>query len=214
MRKTESPVKRERLPFLVGAVVITAAIALLNISGLTLGAAVLAAGIFWFFRDPERIIPEGDHLVVSPADGKVLSVTEVDEDRFLKDRAKKISIFLNIFDVHVNRIPASGRIREITYQPGTFLAADKDLASKHNEQNAVFLETGSGRKMVFIQVAGLVARRIVCWVREGQEVSRGERFGMIRFGSRTDIFLPLDTEIRVSPGDRVKGGSSIIGAFK
>ncbi len=123
--KKESPVKRARLPFLVGAVVLAAAIALLNITWLTVLGALLTVEVFWFFRDPERTIPQGENLVVSPADGKILSVTETDEHRFLNKRAKKISIFLNIFDVHVNRLPASGKIRGITYQPGKFLAANK-----------------------------------------------------------------------------------------
>lgn len=187
---------------------------MLNIPWLTGIGALLASGVFWFFRDPERIIPQGENLVVSPADGKILSITETEEHRFLKKKAKKISIFLNIFDVHVNRLPASGKILGITYQPGKFLPANKDLASKENEQNAVFLETESGHKMVFIQVAGLIARRILCWVKDEEQVTRGDRFGMIRFGSRTDIFLPLDTDIKVSPGDQVKGGSTIIGILK
>ena len=187
---------------------------MLNIPWLTGIGVLLASGVFWFFRDPERIIPQGDNLVVSPADGKILSITETEEPRFLKKKAKKISIFLNIFDVHVNRLPASGKILGITYQPGKFLPANKDLASKENEQNAVFLETESGHKMVFIQVAGLIARRILCWVKDEEQVTRGDRFGMIRFGSRTDIFLPLETDIKVSPGDQVKGGSTIIGILK
>lgn len=211
MSKEPSAVVRERLPFLIGVTVLTAAVALLNIAWLTVVVGALALQTFWFFRDPDRIIPAGEGLIVSPADGKIIAVSEVKEERFLKDRAIKVSIFLNLFDVHVNRIPCSGRIRGIVYQPGKFLAANKDLASTENEQNAILLETPSGVKIVFVQVAGLVARRIVCWTKEGDEVERGARFGMIRFGSRTDLFLPLGTEIKVTPGQKVKGGASVIG---
>jgi phosphatidylserine decarboxylase len=212
--KDKSPVARERLPFLVGAVILTAVVASFQIVWLTVVMGALAVQTFWFFRDPDRIIPPGEGLIVSPADGKIIGVTEAKEERFLKERAIKVSIFLNLFDVHVNRVPCSGRIRGIHYQPGTFLAANKDLASTQNEQNAVLLETPSGVKLVFVQVAGLVARRILCWVKEGDAVERGLRFGMIRFGSRTDLFLPLGTEIKVRPGQKVKGGSSIIGVLK
>jgi len=212
--KEQSPVVRERLPFLIGVTLLTVAVAFLKMAWLTVAVAALALQTFWFFRDPNRIVPAGEGLIVSPADGKIIEVSEAKEERFLKDRAIKVSIFLNLFDVHVNRIPCSGRIRGIVYQPGKFLAANKDLASTENEQNAILLETPSGVKIVFVQVAGLVARRIVCWTKEGDEVERGARFGMIRFGSRTDLFLPLGTEIKVQLGQKVKGGSSIIGVLK
>ncbi len=214
MTQEPSPVVRERLPFLIGVTLLTAAVAFLKIVWLTVVVAAVAVQTFWFFRDPDRIIPAGEGLIVSPADGKIIELSEAKEERFLKDRAIKVSIFLNLFDVHVNRIPCSGRIRGIHYQPGTFLAANKDLASTENEQNALLLETPSGAKLVFVQVAGLVARRIICWVKEGDGVERGFRFGMIRFGSRTDLFLPLGTEIKVRLGQKVKGGSSIIGVLK
>ncbi len=214
MEKNISAVRRERLPFLAGSLILTIAVAFLQVTWLTVFFGLLTVQVFWFFRDPQRTVPDGKNLVVSPADGKVVVVAEAEEERFLKGKAKKISIFLNVFDVHVNRVPSTGRVLAITYQPGKFLAADKALASTENEQNAVFLETDSGHRMVFIQIAGLIARRIVCWTREGSQLERGERYGMIRFGSRTDIFLPLDTEIKVSLGDRVKGGTSVIGVLK
>ncbi|MEK6683259.1 MAG: phosphatidylserine decarboxylase family protein [Nitrospirota bacterium] len=214
MTKESSPVVRERLPFLIGVTILTVVVASFKIIWLTVVMGALALQTFWFFRDPDRIVPAGEGLIVSPADGRIIELSEVKEERFLKDRAIKVSIFLNLFDVHVNRIPCTGRIRGMHYQPGTFLPANKDLASTENEQNAILLETPSGAKLVFVQVAGLVARRIVCWVKEGDAVERGVRFGMIRFGSRTDLFLPLGTEIKVRLGQKVKGGSSIIGAFK
>jgi phosphatidylserine decarboxylase len=210
----QSPVVRERLPFLIGVTLLTVAVAFLNIAWLTVIMAALAVQTFWFFRDPHRVIPAGDGLIVSPADGRIVEVSEAKEERFLKDRAIKVSIFLNLFDVHVNRIPCSGRIVGMRYQRGRFLAANKDLASTENEQNAILLETPSGAKLVFVQVAGLVARRIVWWVKEGDAVERGARFGMIRFGSRTDLFLPLGTDVQVRLGQKVKGGSSIIGVLK
>lgn len=209
-----SRVSRERRPFLIGAALITLAVAALQITWLTLAVAVLALWVFWFFRDPERSIPSDEGLIVAPADGKIVDISEVQEDRFLKTRAIKVSIFLNIFNVHVNRVPCSGLILNIRYQAGKFLAASKALASKENEQNAVLLEMPSGVRVVFIQVAGLIARRIVCWAKKDDKVERGDRFGMIRFGSRTDLFLPLGTEIRVKLGDKVQGGSSIIGVLK
>lgn len=209
-----SPVSRERLPFLAGSLLLTAVVAMFKLHWLTGLFGILTIFIFNFFRDPGRTVPAGAKLIVSPADGTIVGVSEVREDRFIKDRAVKISIFLNIFNVHVNRIPCSGRIRGMYYQPGTFLAASKELASTENEQNAVFLETTEGAKLVFVQVAGLVARRIVCWIKEGEVVERGARFGMIRFGSRTDLFLPIGTEIKVTPGDKVKGAETIIGVLK
>lgn len=214
MRKERSPVVRERLPFLIGVTVLTAAVASLKIAWLTAIAGLLALQTFWFFRDPERVIPSGEGLVLSPADGRIIEVSEAKEERFLKDRAIKVSIFLNLFDIHVNRIPCSGRIGGIQYQPGKFIPANKDRASAENEQNAILLETPSGVKVVFVQVAGFVARRIVCWIKEGDTVERGRRFGMIRLGSRADLFLPLGTELKVAVGQKVKGGASIIGVLK
>lgn len=214
MTRESSPVRRERLPFLIGVIVLAVAVAFAKILWLTILTALLALQTIWFFRDPRRTIPDGEELIVSPADGKIVEVSEAKEERFLKDRAVKVSIFLNLFDVHVNRIPCTGRIRGIQYQPGKFLAASKALASTENEQNALLLETPSGARLVFVQVAGLVARRIVCWVKEGDRVQKGDRFGMIRFGSRTDLFLPPGTEIRVRKGQKVKGGSSVIGTLK
>lgn len=211
MPYSQSPVARERLPFLIGAVTITVAVSLLKISWLTAVVGVLAALVFWFFRDPERSGPADEGVVLSPADGRIVGIEEISEDRFLKERAIRISIFLNIFNVHVNRIPCSGKIKEIAYQPGQFLMAHRSDASLKNEQNAMLLERSSGGKILFVQIAGWIARRIVCWKRPGDLVQQGERFGMIRFGSRTDIYLPLEAQIRVKVGDHVKGGLSVIG---
>ena len=189
----------------------TLAVSLFKIEWLTLGAGAIALLIFWFFRDPERTPPAGERLILSPADGRVMRIVESDEPRFLKDRAIQVSVFLSPLNVHVNRIPCSGRILEVAYQPGRFLSAQRDQASLENEQNAILLETAVGTRIVFVQIAGFLARRIVCWIKPGDPVKQGARFGMIRFGSRMDLFLPLSTRLSVRIGDRVKGGLTIIG---
>ena len=211
MRETQSLVARERRPFLIGATIIVVAISFLKIVWLTVGVGLLASLVFWFFRDPERSTQVDERLILSPADGRVVGIEEMSEDRFLKERTIRISIFLNIFNVHVNRIPCSGKIKEVFYQPGQFLMAHRKDASLKNEQNAILLERRSGGKILFVQIAGWVARRIVCWIVIGDQVRQGERFGMIRFGSRTDLYLPLETQVRVKVGDHVKGGLSVIG---
>ena len=166
-----------------------------------------------FFRNPERHSPAGEDLVVSPADGTVIYVGEVDEPRILKGRAMKVSIFMSVFNVHVNRMPESGKITEIHYNKGKFISANKDKASLENEQNALVIETDKGRKIMFVQIAGLVARRIVCWVKPGDRLRRGERFGLIMFGSRLDIYLPLGSEVKLKPGDKTKAGETIVGVL-
>ncbi|MEO5657038.1 MAG: phosphatidylserine decarboxylase family protein [Nitrospiria bacterium] len=185
-----------------------------------LGWAIAAATLFglalfvlWFFRNPERTIPSEPGAIVSPADGRVLSIERVYESRVLKEDMQRISIFMGLTDVHVNRIPAGGRIVGMVYNPGKFVSAFKEKASLDNEQHALVLETTEGQRMVFVQIAGLVARRIVTWVREGDLVQRGTRYGLIRFGSRMDVYLPLGTRIRVKPGERVAGGSSVLGVW-
>lgn len=166
-----------------------------------------------FFRNPERHPPAGENLVVSPADGVVIFVGEVDEPRILKGRAMKVSIFMNVFNVHVNRMPESGRITEIHYNKGKFISANKEKASLDNEQNALVMETDKGRKIMFVQIAGLVARRIVCWVKPGDHLMRGERFGLIMFGSRLDIYLPVGSEVKLKPGDKTRAGETIVGVL-
>ena len=178
-----------------------------------IAAAILTVFVSWFFRNPPRVIPQGPGLVVSPGDGKVLAVEQDFEPRYLKERAVRISIFLNVFDVHINRIPCEGIIEDVQYQPGLFLVASKPQATLKNEQNAVMIKTAKGAKVLCVQVAGLIARRIVWWVNPKDRAVRGERYGLIRFGSRMDTYLPLDTAIKVAVGDRVKGGESILGVL-
>jgi phosphatidylserine decarboxylase len=174
-------------------------------------AGILTLFVSWFFRNPPRVIPQGARLVVAPGDGKVLAVDEEFEPRYLKDHAIRISIFLNVFDVHINRIPCEGTIEDVQYQPGLFLVASKPSATLKNEQNAVMIKAVGEAKVLCVQVAGLIARRIVCWVNPKDRAVRGERYGLIRFGSRMDTYLPIGTAIKVAVGDRVKGGETILG---
>lgn len=181
---------------------------------IAIAAGALTLFVSWFFRNPSRVIPQGAGLVVSPGDGKVLAVEEEFEPRYLKDRSVRISIFLNVFDVHINRIPCEGMIEDVQYQPGLFLVASKPHATLKNEQNAVMIKTVKGAKVLCVQVAGLIARRIVWWVNPKDPAVRGERYGLIRFGSRMDTYVPVGTAIRIAVGDRVKGGETILGELR
>jgi phosphatidylserine decarboxylase len=167
---------------------------------------LLAAFFLWFFRDPDRRIPSGSGLVVSPADGVVTETARIDTPQGPR---KRISIFLNVFDVHVNRSPISGTLTSVQYQKGLYLNAMDATSAERNEQNIVTVQ-GEGIEIVFKQIAGLIARRIVFNYREGDKVERGQRVGLIKFGSRTDIILPGEAEILVKNGQRVKGGASVL----
>jgi phosphatidylserine decarboxylase len=163
---------------------------------------LLAAFCLYFFRDPDRTIPDGS-VAVSPADGKIVAVRTDDPS------SSRISIFLNVFDVHVNRAPIAGAITKIEYTKGQFLVASREVASSQNERNTFTIE-GQGTRVGFSQIAGLIARRIVCYKKPGDQVAKGERVGLIKFGSRVDVFLGPEWEITVKPGERVAGGSSIL----
>lgn len=170
---------------------------------------VLAVWVVAFFRDPERAWSRGEGLIVAPADGKVVSVTQVDEPAFFHGRAERISIFMNVFDCHVNRYPTDGTVAYRHYNPGEFGHAGADKASLSNEQSSIGLTTAKGKVLVR-QIAGLVARRIVTDHRPGQAVHQGERLGMIRFGSRVDLFLPLGTSVLVHVGDTTRVGVTVV----
>jgi phosphatidylserine decarboxylase len=205
------PIAREGLPFvggLAGAALATGMIGWVIPAGIF---GVLTVFTTWFFRNPSRTIPQAPGVIVAPGDGKVIAIEEEFEPRYVKDKSIRLSIFLNVFDVHVNRIPYAGTIEDVQYQPGCFIPANKPEACVRNEQNALMIRTASGAKILCVQVAGLIARRIVCWVSPGDRVERGERFGLIRFGSRMDTFVPAGTRLRVAVGDRVKGGETILG---
>jgi phosphatidylserine decarboxylase len=176
------------------------------------GAVLLTLGAFvlYFFRDPERAAPNDPAVVVAPADGRVM---EVVEEPLGERPGRRISIFLAVWNVHVNRAPMAGRIREVDYRRGRFYAAMRSRASSENEQNVFHLETARG-EIVFKQIAGWIARRVVAWKKAGAQVAAGERIGMIRFGSRMDVWLPLEAEIVARPGQHVAGGTSIVARWK
>jgi phosphatidylserine decarboxylase len=170
---------------------------------------VVALWVAYFFRDPERTGERGDRLVIAPADGKIVMVTDVDEPAFLHGRATRVSIFMNVFNVHVNRYPVDGVVRYVHYNRGKFLSAAAEKSSLENEQMSVGIESGRHRILVR-QIAGLIARRIVNYSREGEQVTQGERMGIIKFGSRVDVFLPMAASIRGKVGDLTSAGSTVI----
>jgi phosphatidylserine decarboxylase len=171
---------------------------------------IIALWVAYFFRDPERTGERSEQVVIAPADGKVVLINEVDEPAFMGGRAQRISIFMNVFNVHVNRYPVSGTVRYLKYNPGKFLNAAVEKSSLENEQMSVGLETSRGRVLVR-QIAGLIARRIVTYSKIGESVHQGDRMGLIRFGSRVDVFLPMDATIRAKIGDMTVAGSTVIG---
>ena len=200
---------RDGLYYGLGAAIAAVLLGLVN-PWLALPPALLGAFFLWFFRDPARAIPDGPGVVVSPADGKVTSVGEfIDEGQ----KKQRISIFLNVFDVHVNRAPIAGTITSLFYQKGKFGNAMSAGSSDANEQNIVTVN-GDGQTVVFKQIAGLLARRIVFHPRTGDTLARGQRVGLIKFGSRVDVVLDQSVELRVKVGDRVAGGSSILGVLR
>jgi phosphatidylserine decarboxylase len=175
---------------------------------------VLGTGFFTcFFRDPERTIPPEPGTIVAPADGKVVLVDEVPEEEFLQGMARRVAIFMNIFDVHVNRSPVAGTVTEMRHRPGGYRAAFRQDAARRNEQQALMLEDEAGRRVLVVQIAGLLARRIIPYIKPGQQLARGERVGMICFGSRVDLYLPPEGDIQVKVGDHLQAGSSIIGRW-
>ncbi|MDF0652158.1 MAG: phosphatidylserine decarboxylase family protein [Nitrospira sp. LK265] len=205
------PFAKEGIPFIAvpaGLTLLTAWLGWLVVATVGAIATLFSA---WFFRNPARVVPQGPKLVVAPGDGKVIAVEEEFEPRYLKEPSLRVTIFLNVFDVHINRMPCDGVIEEVQYQPGLFLVASKPEATLRNEQNGIMIKTHEGMKVLCVQVAGLIARRIVCWISPRDRAIRGERYGLIRFGSRMDTFLPMGTKLRVAVGERVKGGETILG---
>ncbi len=211
MKEKEWPIAKEGFPFLIPAVLFTLFFAGMGWTILTVVGILLSLFIAFFFRNPRRKIPALENVILSPADGKVLKVEECEEKDFLKERALKVSIFMSLFDVHVNRSPVSGKVLEKSYHPGRFLMANLEKSSLLNERNAMALETEDRAKILLIQIAGFVARRIVCYAKAGDILKKGEIFGLIRFGSRVDLYLPADVKSIVKVGQHVKGGESIIG---
>ncbi len=209
--QTAFPVAKPGYQYIFAAAFTTAVLALLELTISALIGLAITFFICYFFRDPERAVPNKDNIVVSPADGKIIKAESVDNSPFYEGTCLKISIFMSVFNVHVNRIPHDGTITGIMYYPGKFFSANLDKASRENEHNAVFIETPQGKKLSMVQVAGLIARRIICNAQENDKVVRGKRFGMICFGSRLDVYLPTDTKLNVAVGDKVRAGNSVLG---
>lgn len=214
IRKTFVPIHREGYPF----------IAAFFVGSLLLGwlwdplfwiGMVLTVWCIYFYRDPERVTPLHDDLVISPADGKVSFVGAAVPPAELDlgdEPLTRVSVFMNVFSVHVNRSPVRGRIEKIVHRPGQFLNAELDKASTDNERNSVLIESPHG-KVGVVQIAGLVARRILCWAKQGDEIAAGERFGLIRFGSRVDVYLPADATVRVAVGQTAIAGETVLADF-
>lgn len=181
---------------------------------LSLLFSLLFCYVAYFFRNPERLPPVGSQLVASPADGKVIYVGKALEEEFLKEEMQKVSIFMSLFDVHVNRAPVDGTVRNMKYHRGRFMAAFEDRASEENERNCMLIETSKNQKIVLVQVAGLVARRIICYPGAGAFILKGQRIGLIRFGSRCDLYFPKSANIKVKVGEKVLGGETILGELK
>jgi phosphatidylserine decarboxylase len=207
LNRERFPLVIEGIPFIIIPAALTALAGLWGKIYLILPFLALTVFMCSFFRNPRRRIPDGEGLILSPADGRIVAVNK-------EARGNKVSIFMSVFNCHVNRAPAAGRIMEISYQPGKFLPASKGEASHQNERNAIRLQGAKGLSMRFVQVAGILARRIVCYVRTGDAVRRGEIFGTILFGSRVDVYLPRHVAVKVRKGERVKGGKSVLGVIK
>jgi phosphatidylserine decarboxylase len=213
MRNANQPVAQEGYPFIGLFAFVTLIFALLGWGFLAVILLALTLFTVYFFRNPERIPPQGQGLVIAPADGEVIFVGEVEEELYLKGRAQKISIFMSVFNVHVNRVPLSGKVVDMFYRRGEFFNASLDKASEQNEQGGILLEDDQGHRILFVQIAGLIARRIVTYPVVGDLLQVGQRYGLIRFGSRVDVYLPLDCQLRVSLGDKTVAGESILGSW-
>ncbi|MDY0261226.1 phosphatidylserine decarboxylase family protein [Syntrophotalea acetylenica] len=214
MRNQNQPVAVEGYPFIGLFAFITLVFALLGWGLCTILFLGLTLFATYFFRNPERYSDAEASAILAPADGKVIYVGPALEERCFKAEVTKISIFMSVFDVHVNRVPISGKVVDLFYNKGQFLNASLDKASLNNEQSGMLLEDSSGRKMLVVQIAGLIARRIVSYPVLGDILQRGARYGLIRFGSRVDLYFPEDVDIQVRVGERVWGGESVLGYLK
>lgn len=213
MHKPSIGLSLEGLPFIFLTTIATLTFAIIDCWFM---ATLLLVALFFvlnFFRDPERVVPQNSGVAVSPADGKVIKIETMRDPLTGEDRMA-ICVFMNVFSVHVNRMPVAGRIARISYFGGKFINASFDKASVDNERNAVLVEDADGRSWTMVQIAGLIARRIICWAEEGDTLARGQRFGLIKFGSRVDLYLPTDYEPTVRIGEQVFAGQSILASRK
>lgn len=213
MRQSSSGVCREGLPYIGLGVFITLVLAVLGWSFLALLALIVTALTLNFFRDPERVTPQAPGLAVAPADGKIVFVGQATDPSSGETR-QKVSIFMNVFNVHVNRTPVAGKVETITYFPGKFLNASLDKASEENERNQFQIVEPDGHSWTVVQIAGLIARRIVCWAEEGDDVARGQRIGLIKFGSRVDLYIPDAYELSVKLNQRTCAGFTVMAKLK
>lgn len=204
------PIARPGYAFIFISAFVTAIFAITGLKVLALLSLGITIFVCYFFRDPDRVCPNVEGGVISPADGKVVFAGPMDSCPYFDGPCQKISVFMSVFNVHVNRIPYDGKVKSIDYFPGKFFNASLDKASVDNERNAVTVSLPDGRSYTFVQIAGLIARRIICGLKVGDDVSRATRYGMICFGSRLDIYLPADARIAVSNGERVTAGYTVI----
>ena len=214
MKNRNQPVAVEGYPFIGLFAFVTLILGLLGWGFLTFIGLCLTLFSIYFFRNPERVVPSQADAVVAPADGKVVFVGPVQEERCFKGQAVKVSIFMSVFNVHVNRVPFAGKVVDMFYNKGQFLNASLDKASLDNEQGGIVLETANGQRLLFVQIAGLIARRIVTYPVVGDLLQKGERYGLIRFGSRVDVYFPAGSEVSVRLGDRTVAGETIIGTLR
>ena len=201
-------IAREGWPFLAISLILAVA-ATIWCAVWSIPVWIIALFVLQFFRDPPRAIPQTVGAVLSPADGRVIKVERA-QDPYGQREAILISVFMNVFNVHSNRSPVDGKIEQVQYFPGKFVNADLDKASLENERNAIVLKTADAQTVTFVQVAGLIARRILCYVKAGDVLTRGQRYGFIRFGSRVDVYLPVDADVKVSIGDKVAATTTIL----
>jgi len=211
MKEARVPVALEGYPFIAFAALLTLVLAILGYIAFSLAALGLTAFVLYFFRDPERVPNEDEDALLAPADGKIILVEKVFDERYLKEHVYKVSIFMNVFNVHVNRVPFPGLVEKVIYAPGTFHSANTERGTLCNESCAMLMTTPGGQRLAVVQIAGLIARRIVCWAGKGDKLAKGERFGLIRFGSRVDLYLPTQTHLEVGKGQKVRAGETVIG---
>jgi phosphatidylserine decarboxylase len=209
-RNTSTPIAVEGLPFIAGALLVTAVFSALGWTIPAVLGLLVTLFIAFFFRNPQRITPPDEHAVVAPADGRVIYLGPA-EDEVSGQEMTKISIFMSVFNVHVNRAPLTGRVTDTFYAPGKFLDVRDQRATFENERRGIVLATAGGARIVVVQVAGLIARRIICYLEKGDEIGRGQRYGLIRFGSRLDVYLPKEVNVRVRLDQKTVAGETVLG---
>lgn len=207
------PFAKDVFPYLIPVVIITICLFFVN-RAFGVAGLILCAYLLYFFRDPQRTLPEGKGIIVSPADGTIVGIDTVTENDFFTQKVYRISIFLSIFNVHINYAPVGGEIVYTSYQKGKFLPANLDKSSLLNENNTLGILKDKGVRIMVRQIAGIIARRIVCTCAQGDTINQGDKIGMIKFGSRVELYIPASSEIRIKEGDHVKGKISVLGVLK